>query len=148
MAAILRATVTRASSGRSPRASNSPCQDLKGSHREAVSAALLKTYFNVRLWFAVSPRVIGGLALRRSPAPTAIWSALDFVTTASPQYDQNRRLPRKRCGVTTAAISCPMRTMPSVGTFNSTLHAGWRRHSATRALRASRRRLARWSSSE
>jgi hypothetical protein len=44
MAAILRATVTRASSGRSPRASNSSCQDLKGSHREAVSAAPLKRF--------------------------------------------------------------------------------------------------------
>ena len=67
-AAILRATVTRANSGRSHRASNSPCQDLNGSHREAVSAALLKTYFSVRLWLAVKPRVAGDLCLRRSPA--------------------------------------------------------------------------------
>lgn len=49
IAAILRAIVTRASSGRSPRASNSAYHVLKGSHREAVSAAPLKTYFSVRL---------------------------------------------------------------------------------------------------
>jgi hypothetical protein len=49
IAAILRATVTRANSGRSPRANNSTYQDLNGSHLEAVNAALLKTYFNVRL---------------------------------------------------------------------------------------------------
>jgi hypothetical protein len=36
-AAILRATVTRANSGRSPRDSNSEYHDLKGSHREAAA---------------------------------------------------------------------------------------------------------------
>ena len=56
MAAILRATVNRANSGRNPRSSNSPCQDLNGSHLNAVSAALLKTYFSVRLWLVVKPR--------------------------------------------------------------------------------------------
>ena len=49
MAAILRAIVTRASSGRIPLANNCAYKDLNGSHLEAVSAALLKTYFNVRL---------------------------------------------------------------------------------------------------
>src|SRR5215213_10654907 len=77
MAAILRATVTRASSGRSPRSSNSPCHDLKGSHREAVSAALLKTYFSVRLWLRVKPRVSGALFLRRTCSPINWWSPLD-----------------------------------------------------------------------
>ncbi|MDQ3650416.1 MAG: hypothetical protein M3458_09135 [Acidobacteriota bacterium] len=49
IAAILRAIVTRANSGRSPLANNPAYHDLNGSYREAVNAALLKTYFNVRL---------------------------------------------------------------------------------------------------
>jgi hypothetical protein len=40
--------------------------------------------------------------LRRSPAPTTTWPALDFVTTASQQYDQNWRLVWKQYRVTTA----------------------------------------------
>ena len=48
-AAILRAIVTRASSGRSPFARSPAYHDLKGSHREAACAALLKTCLSVRL---------------------------------------------------------------------------------------------------
>jgi hypothetical protein len=48
-AAILRAIVTRASSGCSPLARSPAYHDLKGSHREAACAAPLKTYFSVRL---------------------------------------------------------------------------------------------------
>ena len=49
IAAILRAMVTRANSGRNPLSTNSAYHDLNGSHLEAVSAAPLKTYFKVRL---------------------------------------------------------------------------------------------------
>ncbi len=67
-AAILRATVTRADSGLSPLTSSSAYHDLKGSRREAACAAPLKTYFSVRLWLRVSPRVAAPLFVRRSCA--------------------------------------------------------------------------------
>src|SRR5215216_2250363 len=78
-----------------------PVPGLQRLDREAVSAAPLKTYFSVRLWLTVKPRVAGDLCLRRSPAPTRWWSALDLVTTANPQYDQNWRLLRNCSDVTT-----------------------------------------------
>ncbi len=49
IAAILRAIVTRASSGRSPFASSPAYHDLNGSHREEACGALLKTCLSVRL---------------------------------------------------------------------------------------------------
>lgn len=70
MAAILRATVTLANPGRSPLSTNSAYHPLNGSHREAVSAAPLKTYFSARLWLLVKPRVAALLARRTCPPPT------------------------------------------------------------------------------
>jgi hypothetical protein len=49
IAAIRRAIVTLANSGRSPLSTSSAYHALNGPHLEAVRAALLKTYFNVRL---------------------------------------------------------------------------------------------------
>jgi hypothetical protein len=47
-AAILRAIVTRANSGRSPFADSPAYYDLKGSHREAACDAPLKTCLSVQ----------------------------------------------------------------------------------------------------
>ena len=137
IAAILRATVTRASSGRSPRSNNLAYQDLNGSHLEAVSAALLKTYFNVRLWSCVKPRVFafalcrishrqsGGphsnvfLRPARNTTRTDAWSGNDAVSPLKRSTAQC-----ERCQVSGLdAISCLPCDGDTRRAFLAALHA-------------------------
>jgi len=60
------------------------------------------------------PRVIGSRARTHWPS-TRTQSADERVTIPKPQYDQNWRLVRNRCGVMTIGSICATRIGPSPG---------------------------------